>query len=64
MIAAPRGKGRAMTAALERCDSGYICFLDGDLFDWTVNIPAALRAAASGAVPTWWSASSATIAAA
>jgi hypothetical protein len=46
VIEAPRGKGRAMTAALERCESRYICFLDGDLYDWTVNIPASLRAAA------------------
>lgn len=45
VIEGPVGKGRAMTVALERCRSGYICFLDGDLFDWTVNIPAALRAA-------------------
>lgn len=45
VIEAPRGKGRAMAAALERCDRGYICFVDGDLFHWTTNIPATLRAA-------------------
>jgi glucosyl-3-phosphoglycerate synthase len=46
VIEGPEGKGRAMEAALDRCESGYICFLDGDLFEWTVNVPAALRAAA------------------
>jgi glucosyl-3-phosphoglycerate synthase len=45
VIEGPEGKGRAMDAALDRCESGYICFLDGDLDQWTVNIPAALRAA-------------------
>jgi glycosyltransferase involved in cell wall biosynthesis len=51
VIEAPAGKGRAMAVAIERCESRYICFLDGDLFRWTVNVPAALRAAtaASGA---------------
>lgn len=44
VIEAPEGKGRAMAAALERCDEGYICFLDGDLVQWEINIPAALRA--------------------
>jgi glucosyl-3-phosphoglycerate synthase len=45
VIEGPEGKGRAMDAALDRCRSGYICFLDGDLYEWAVNVPAALRAA-------------------
>jgi len=49
VIEAPEGKGRAIAAALERCNDGYICLLDADQFHWTVNIPAALRA---GAVAT------------
>jgi glucosyl-3-phosphoglycerate synthase len=46
VIAGPRGKGRAMASALDRCREGYICFLDADLLEWSTNIPAALRAAA------------------
>jgi hypothetical protein len=45
-LTAPAGKGRAMAVAIDRCDSSYICFLDADLFDWTTNVPATLRAAA------------------
>lgn len=45
VIEAPRGKGRAIAAALERCDQGYICVIDADLTHWTTNIPAALRGA-------------------
>jgi glucosyl-3-phosphoglycerate synthase len=47
VIQAPRGKGRAMAQAFERCETRYLCFLDADLFYWTTNIPAALRAAAT-----------------
>jgi glucosyl-3-phosphoglycerate synthase len=43
VIEAPAGKGRAMAVALDRCGSGYICFLDADWFEWTVNVPALLR---------------------
>jgi hypothetical protein len=46
VIEAPAGKGRAMAVALDRCQSGYICFLDADWFEWTVNVPALLRAEA------------------
>jgi glucosyl-3-phosphoglycerate synthase len=51
VVGAPAGKGRAIAAALDRCEQGYICFIDADLFGWTTNIPATLRAAvlASGA---------------
>ncbi len=51
VVPAPPGKGRAIAAALERCETRYLCCIDADLFHWTVNIPAALRAAtvASGA---------------
>jgi hypothetical protein len=43
-IDAPAGKGRAMAVALERCETRYICFVDADLFEWSRNIPATLRA--------------------
>jgi glucosyl-3-phosphoglycerate synthase len=46
VILGPQGKGRAMAAALDRCREGYICFVDADLFEWSTNIPSALRAAA------------------
>jgi glucosyl-3-phosphoglycerate synthase len=46
VIDAPVGKGRAMAVALDRCGSGYICFLDADWFEWTANAPALLRAEA------------------
>jgi len=46
VVLAPRGKGRAIATALERCEEGYICLLDADQFYWTVNIPATLRATA------------------
>jgi glucosyl-3-phosphoglycerate synthase len=45
VIPAPPGKGRAIAAALERCTTRYICCIDADLYHWTLNIPAALRAA-------------------
>jgi glucosyl-3-phosphoglycerate synthase len=46
VIEGPEGKGRAMDAALDRCESGYICFLDADLLGWSVDIPGMLRAEA------------------
>jgi glucosyl-3-phosphoglycerate synthase len=46
VLEAPAGKGRAMAVAIDRCDSEYICFLDADLFHWTLNVPAVLRAEA------------------
>jgi glucosyl-3-phosphoglycerate synthase len=39
------GKGRAMAAAVERCETSHICFLDADLRSSTRNIPLALREA-------------------
>ena len=46
VIRAPRGKGRAMAEALQRCETRYLCFIDADLYQWATNIAAALRAAA------------------
>lgn len=48
VIEAPRGKGRAVAAALAACDGGYACTLDADLGSSERNIPAELRAAAAG----------------
>jgi glycosyltransferase involved in cell wall biosynthesis len=46
VVRAPRGKGRAIAAALAECTTEYLCFVDGDL-EWSErNIPAALRDAA------------------
>jgi hypothetical protein len=45
VVAAPPGKGRAITAALARCETRYLCCVDADLTEWTVSIPAALREA-------------------
>jgi glycosyltransferase involved in cell wall biosynthesis len=42
-LRAPLGKGRAMAHALERCDHGYICFLDADLTWSERNLARALR---------------------
>ena len=44
-VAAPRGKGRAIAAALAYCDTRYLCCVDADLLEWTMSIPAGLRAA-------------------
>ncbi len=51
VIPAPAGKGRAIATALERCETRYLCCIDADLWQWSLNIPAALRVAtiASGA---------------
>jgi hypothetical protein len=46
VIEAPAGKGRAIAAALARCETRYLVLLDGDLVEWTTNIPATLREAA------------------
>jgi hypothetical protein len=46
VIHARRGKGRAVATALERCETRYLCLVDGDLYHWTTNIPCALRDAA------------------
>jgi Glycosyl transferase family 2 len=46
VIRAPRGKGRAMQAVLDRCSEGWVCFLDADLLAWERSIPQTLRTAA------------------
>jgi glucosyl-3-phosphoglycerate synthase len=43
LIHAPAGKGRAMAAAVERCDTSHICFLDADLVSTTQPVALALR---------------------
>lgn len=43
VVRAPLGKGRAVATALERCRSGYVCFVDGDMEACEVNVPATLR---------------------
>ena len=45
VVRAPRGKGRAMAAAIARCDTPHICFVDADLDDSAQNIPLRLREA-------------------
>lgn len=45
VIRAPAGKGRAMAAAVERCETSHICFLDADLVSTTRPAPLALREA-------------------
>jgi len=49
VLAAPLGKGRAMAAAFEQCDTDYLCFLDADFERSETNIAARLR---EGAVST------------
>ena len=51
VVEAPLGKGRAMAAAIERCESDHICFVDADLEGSTRNIPLALREALDGTDP-------------
>jgi glucosyl-3-phosphoglycerate synthase len=43
VVRAGRGKGRAMAAAVDRCETTHICFLDADLVSTTRNVPLALR---------------------
>jgi len=43
VIHAPIGKGAAMATAIDRCDGGYICFLDADFQHSDTNIAATLR---------------------
>jgi hypothetical protein len=42
VVRAPVGKGRAVAAALERCNGGPICLVDADIEASERNIPAAL----------------------
>jgi glycosyltransferase involved in cell wall biosynthesis len=43
VIDAPLGKGRAIAAALARCETSHICLIDGDIEYSTSNIPLSLR---------------------
>lgn len=43
VLRAPLGKGRAMAAAVERCETSHICFLDADVVETTRNAPLTLR---------------------
>jgi glucosyl-3-phosphoglycerate synthase len=43
VIHAPLGKGRAVMAAVERCETSHICLMDADLESTTLNAPLALR---------------------
>jgi glycosyltransferase involved in cell wall biosynthesis len=43
VIDAPLGKGHAIAAALARCETSHICFVDGDIEYSTQNIPMTLR---------------------
>jgi glucosyl-3-phosphoglycerate synthase len=45
VIAAPIGKGRAMSQALERCRDGLICFMDADIRESSVTAPLVLKRA-------------------
>ena len=46
---APVGKGSAVAAAVERCDSGPLCLLDADIESSSCNIAAALAWLETGA---------------
>src|SRR4051812_44348578 len=43
VLRAPLGKGRAMAAAVDRCETSHICFLDADALQTTRNVPLTLR---------------------
>src|SRR5947208_2204500 len=43
VVEAPLGKGRAVAAALARCETDYLCLVDGDIEHSERNIPQALR---------------------
>ena len=43
VLKAPLGKGRAMAAAVERCATSHVCFLDADVLETTRNVPLTLR---------------------
>jgi glycosyltransferase involved in cell wall biosynthesis len=45
VVRAPLGKGRAVSAAIARCRTRYICLLDADVESTTRNTPATLREA-------------------
>ncbi len=43
VMPAPLGKGQAMSAVLERCRGGHVCFVDADIAESSSNIPLVLR---------------------
>ena len=43
VIGAPLGKGSAVAAAAQRCETQYICVIDADLERTTRNVPVTLR---------------------
>ncbi len=45
VVNAPAGKGRAVAAALELCDDGYLCTIDADIESSERNIPRTLTGA-------------------
>jgi glucosyl-3-phosphoglycerate synthase len=45
VVRAPLGKGRAMSAALDRCETPLVCFVDADIRESTTNVPLALARA-------------------
>ena len=48
VVEAPLGKGRAAAGAIERCQTPYICLLDGDIEESERNIPLTLARALAG----------------
>ena len=45
VVGAPLGKGSAVAAAVERCETQYVCVIDADLERTTRNVPTTLREA-------------------
>ena len=43
VVPAPLGKGTAMATAIARCETGHVCFVDGDIEYSSSNIPLRLR---------------------
>src|SRR2546423_12803422 len=48
VLRAPLGKGRAIAAAVEHCETSHICFLDADVLATTRNVPLTLREGLEG----------------
>ncbi|MFN2616600.1 MAG: glycosyltransferase [Thermoleophilaceae bacterium] len=42
VLSAPRGKGRAIAAVLECCETSHLCLIDADIQESEVNIPLTL----------------------
>lgn len=45
VVSAPIGKGRAVARAIDLCQEGYLCLIDGDLEPSGANFPALLKEA-------------------